>query len=158
MILLCKLNKRKYMKKKLIKMKKRNLFFILLVLVTFLGCNKVRTYKINIVNNTEFDILELKLSGTTEYNYSIVKGGETGVHEIEWKGSRSHLDGEYGFSYRVNSFSDSIMVYNDSSKCGFSIIVNDLSEVEVNTLTLYLSDSDLSACGNYVFKIDYQEY
>jgi len=139
-------------------MKKRNLFLILLVLITFLGCNKVRTYKINIVNNTEFDILELKLSGTTEYKYSIDKGGETGVHEIEWEGSRSYLDGEYGFNYRVNSFSDSLMEYNDSSKCGFTIFVNDLSEVEVNTLTLYLSDSHSSTCGNYVFKIDYQEY
>ena len=111
-----------------------------------------------IVNKTGFKIQNLELNGTTNYNFAIEKDKETGVCKIEWKGYRTGDDGNYSFWYKVKSFSDSTIMYVDSAKCANNIVVNDLSETNVNILTLHIEDVGQSDCDPYNFKIDYKKY
>ncbi|MFT6747295.1 MAG: hypothetical protein ACJAZ2_001645 [Glaciecola sp.] len=134
--------------------------FIGIATLTLFGCNKVRSYQINILNETGYEILEMTLHGKTEYTFSVPLDGETGKEIIEWEGSRTGWGGPLGFTYIVNSFSDSNFVYTDSSRCGWNVTVEDMSQDEMNILTLKLHSSNdtSSTCGPYRFKIDYQEY
>lgn len=128
--------------------------FWIISIITIFGCNKIRKYRINIVNETGVHINKLDIEGTTDYNFSIEKDGETGVKNIEWKGPRSYSAGEHCFSYFVYSFSNQDSTYNVASPCGGCVVVKDLSQKDLNILTLKKVDPGESTCEHY-FKIDY---
>ena len=90
-----------------IKKMRKQILLIALISMIVLGCNKERSYTINLINETQFDIHELELSGTSDYTFAINRGEETGNAIIEWIGARSHWNGEHCFSYYINDFSDS---------------------------------------------------
>jgi len=136
----------------------KSFFIIILILSSFLGsCNKVRKYRFNIVNETGVEINKMELTGTTDYEFEIEKNGETGESQIQWKGPRSHLNGEYCFSYYVYSFTDIDSTYNDENPCGGCVVVRHLSQKKLNVLTLRKVDPGQSDCEHY-FKMDYKEY
>lgn len=129
---------------------------IIIPLIILVGCNKVRNYQINIINETGLEIQDLELSGTSEYHYAIPKDGETGVKTIQWVGPKYNLLGQNFISLRVKSFSDSTKIYIDSVKCGKVIAVDDLKSKKTNTLKLkYIYEKDTNeTCNPHKFSYE----